>query len=475
MKDLTEGSVTKHLLHMSAFMAVSMVVQTLYLLADLFWVGHLGKEAIAAVGVAGNLNMLVLALTQMLGVGTTALISQAAGRKDQAHAELVFNQSCVMSIWIAVVLGVLGFLSVNSYANSVSADAKTAELAKAYFYWFLPALLLQFPLVSMGSALRATGIVQAPVVFSVLSVVLNMALAPFLIYGTQPWPILDFVRTLISPFVTLPHLGVTGAALATFISVLAADLLVFWYFEKKYRYLRFRFSEWRVKFKIWGAMLRIGVPAGAEFVLLFVYILVVYIIIRNFGPAAQAGFGVGARVMQALFLPVVALSFAASPVVGQNFGGRKADRVRQSVKSALLLATVVMVMLALITEIFPAAMIRFFSVDPTVIQFGSDYLRIVAFNFVAAGIVFTSSSMFQGLGNTIPPLMSSGSRLFVFALPALLLSYRSGFDIKIVWYLSVGSQLLQACGNLLLLQRELHKKLKFGEGADFIPASAAAS
>src|SRR3984957_1920107 len=128
MKDLTQGSVTKHLLNMSAFMAVSMVVQTLYLLADLFWVGHLGKEAIAAVGVAGNLNMLVLALTQMLGVGTTAVIAQAAGRKDQPQAELVFNQSSVMSIWIAIGLGIAVFLSISGYANSVSADAKTAEL-----------------------------------------------------------------------------------------------------------------------------------------------------------------------------------------------------------------------------------------------------------------------------------------------------------------------------------------------------------
>src|SRR5213082_1815812 len=83
MKDLTQGSVTKHLLQMTAFLAISMVVQTLYLLADLYWVGRLGKEAIAAVGVAGNFTMIVLALTQMLGVGTTTLISQAAGRKDQ--------------------------------------------------------------------------------------------------------------------------------------------------------------------------------------------------------------------------------------------------------------------------------------------------------------------------------------------------------------------------------------------------------
>jgi putative MATE family efflux protein len=444
---------------MSAFMAVSMVVQTLYLLADLFWVGRLGKEAIAGVGVAGNLTMIVLALTQMLGVGTTALISQAAGRKDQAHAELVFNQSCMMSILIALALGIVGFLSMNAYANSLSADAKTAVLAKAYLLWFLPALLLQFPLVSMGSALRATGIVQAPVIFQVISVVLNMVLAPFLIFGIGPWP----------------KLGVTGAALATFISILVADLLIIWYFEKKYHYLRFRFPLFRPQMKIWSAMLRIGVPAGAEFILLFFYIIIVYVIIRNFGPAAQAGFGVGARVMQALFLPVVALSFAVSPVVGQNFGGRRADRVRRSVYSGLGIAATVMLVLALITWAVPGPMIRFFSKDPNVISFGSDYLHIVAFNFVAAGIVFTSSSMFQGLGNTIPPLLSSASRLVLFAIPALWLSRTPGFDIKLVWYLSVGSQLLQACLNLLLLRRELQRKLRFEDGADFIPASATAS
>src|SRR5678809_1699436 len=115
MKDLTQGSVTKHLLQMTAFLAISMLVQTLYLLADLYWVGHLAKEAIAAVGVAGNFTMIVLALTQMLRVGTTTLISQAAGRKDQPQAELAFNQSFVMSIVIAVALGVVGFILRPAY------------------------------------------------------------------------------------------------------------------------------------------------------------------------------------------------------------------------------------------------------------------------------------------------------------------------------------------------------------------------
>src|SRR5437016_8924984 len=459
MKDLTQGSVVRHLLHMSAFLVASMVVQTLYLLADLYWVGRLGKEAIAAVGVAGNLTMIVLALTQMLGVGTTTLISQAAGRKDQPQAELVFNQSFLMSILIAFALGFVGFLLRPTYCEWLSADTATATLAKAYLLWFLPGLLLQFPLVALGSALRATGIIKPAVGFQVLSVLLNIVLAPLLIFGIGPWP----------------KLGVTGAALATFISILLADVLIVIYFEKKYHYLRFRFPLFAPQTKIWGGMLRFGVPAGAEFVLLFVYIMIVYAIIRGFGPAAQAGFGVGARVMQALFLPVVALSFAVSPVVGQNFGGRRANRVRRSVYSAIGIASLMMLVLTLITYFAPATLIRVFSRDPRVIAFGGEYLQIVSLNFISAGIVFTTSSIFQGIGNTLPPLFSSMTRLILSAVPALLISGTSGFEIGQIRYLSVGSVVLPVCVDVLLLRHELRKRLRFDEPENFIPTSATAS
>ena len=254
-----------------------------------------------------------------------------------------------------------------------------------------------------------------------------------------------------------------GAALATFISILVADALTVLYFERSYHYLRFLFEQWRPQLQIWWAMLKIGIPAGAEFALLSVYIFVVYIIIRNFGAAAQAGFGVGARVMQALFLPVVALSFAVSPVVGQNFGGRRADRVRHSVFAAIGLASGLMLVLAILVRIAPHTFIRAFTKEPSVVAFGSEYLSIIALNFVASGIVFSSSSVFQGMGNTIPPLLSSSSRLLLFALPALVLARMPGFQIRHVWYLSVTSQVLQACLNLLLLRRELGRKLRFEE------------
>ena len=98
MEDLTTGSISRHLLKTTSFMLVTMVFQTLYFLVDLYWVGRLGKEAIAGVGIAGNLTFIVLAITQMLAVGTTTLISHAAGRKEREQAQLVLTQSLLLSV-----------------------------------------------------------------------------------------------------------------------------------------------------------------------------------------------------------------------------------------------------------------------------------------------------------------------------------------------------------------------------------------
>ena len=458
MKDMTQGSVTRHLLHMASFMAVSMVVQTLYLLADLYWVGTLGKEAIAAVGLSGNLMMAVMALTQMLGVGATTVISQAAGRKDQPHAELGFNQSIILSLVVALLFGLCSFPFRQQYSVALSADAETATLATSYLGWFIPALMLQFPLVSLGSALRATGIIKPAVGLQVLSVILNMIFAPLLIFGVGP----------------LPKMGVAGAALATFLSILIANILTILYFEKSFRYLRFRASQWKPQLKIWWSMLRIGIPAGAEFALMAVYIVVVYAIIRRFGAAAQAGFGIGARVMQAMFLPVIAVAFSVGPVVGQNFGGRRGDRVRQTFYSALAITSGLMLLLTALSQFGASLFIRGFTQDPGVIAFGNEYLQIISLNFIAMGIVFTSSSVFQGIGNTWPPLISSATRLLLFVLPALVLSTRPDFHIKQVWYLSVVSILFQAGANLLLLRREFGKRLVFRD-ADMTTVTGSAA
>ena len=455
MKNLTEGSITKHLLALSAFIGVSMLFQTLYFLADLYWVGRLGEHAIAAVSLAGNMMFFVLALTQTLGVGTTTLISHAAGAGDKQRVTHVFNQAFVLSVIVGFAFGLIAFLTRGIYASKLGADAETARLGTAYLSWFIPAMALQFFGVAMGAALRGIGIMKPTMLIQVLTVVLNIVLAPILIFG---WG-------------TGHPLGVIGAAIASLISMAIGIVLFFLYFLRSSNYLRFMISAWTPQAKTWLAMVKVGVPAGAEFALMSVYLGLIYWIIRDFGAAAQAGFGIGGRLMQAMFLPVVAIGFAAAPLAGQNFGARKGDRVQQAFYSASGIGILFMMLLTAICQLFPEQLVHVFSKEPAVIAFGSEYLRIISWNFIGFGLVFTSSSIFQGLGHTLPAFLSSCLRLFLFALPAYLLSLRPDFAIREVWYLSVASVAIQAVANIALLRREFRRKLKF----ELMPEQAVAA
>jgi len=457
MKDLTKGPVSTHVLQFAAFIAMTTVFQTLYFLADLYFVGRLGKEAIAGVGMAGNLAFLVLALTQSLGVGATALIAQAMGRQERARVELLFNQALVMSNLTGLVFGVVAFALRGAYSRRLAADAATAEMGVAYLDWFVPALALQFVLVAMGAALRGIGDMKMPTVIQVVTVLLNIVLAPTLMFGwlgTRP-------------------LGVAGAAIASLLAIGFGCVAFVFYFRRQASPLRFRVSDWRPQPRLWWEMLKIGLPAGGEFALMTVYMMLVYDIIRPFGAAAQAGFGIGLRVFQALFLPVVAIAFATAPVAGQNFGARLGERVRQSFYAAAAMSAVISAVTMLVCRLAPEAMIRFFNADPAVVAFGSEYLRIIAWNSVASGIVFVSSSVFQGMGNTLPPLASSTVRLVVFALPAYALSRQPGFQMAHVWYLSILSVTLQFIANMWLLQREFARKLTFAPVVAAQPVLAA--
>jgi putative MATE family efflux protein len=445
MQDLTAGSLTRHLLKTTGFMLVTMVFQTLYFLIDLYWVGRLGKEAVAGVGIAGNLTFIVLAITQMLAVGVTTLVSHATGQKDHHRALFVFNQSQVLSVVVGVVFLVLGMIVRVPYVSTLGADARTATLASDYLLWYIPAMALQFAMVAMGAALRGTGNFKPGMIVSTASVILNMIFAPFLIFG----------------WITHHPFGVAGAAISTFLAVAIASVWLTLYFLPVDSYLKFVPADWRPDFSVWKKMLGIGLPAGAEFALMAVYLFIVYIVSRPFGSAAQAGFGIGIRIVQAGFMPVVALGFAVAPVAGQNFGARKPDRVRATFRSSALMAAGLMIVFTVICQIAGASMVRFFSNDPQVVAVGAEYLRIVSWTFAASGIIFVGSSTFQALGHTLPALIASFCRIILVAVPALMLSRMPGFQLRWIWYLSVVALIVQLGINLLLLRREMRIRLNF--------------
>lgn len=443
MKNLTDGSIPRHVLQMAAPIAAGMVFQTLYYLVDLYFVGQQGDVATAGVSAAGNAAFLVFSLCQMLGVGTVAVVAHAVGRKDQADARLVFNQASVLAVACGAVVAVGLAAFTRPYLTSIASDPAVVDAGCTYLYAFAPGLALQFAQVAMGSALRGSGVTRPTMVLQVVAVLVNVVLAPVLIAG---WG-------------TGRPLGVMGAGLASTFAVLAGVAGLVVYFFKLEQYLAVDFALWRPRADVWKRILVIGLPSGGEFALMFVFTAVIYWTLRDAGAAAQAGYGIGSRVMQAIFLPALAVAFAASPVAGQNFGAGRPDRVRATFRSAALMCGAGMAVMTALCHWRAEAFIRFFNPEPAVVAVGTVFLTTLSWNFVSQGIIFTCSSLFQSLGNTVPSLLSSATRLVTFVGPAIWLSRREGFQLRHIWWLSLATVTIQVLTSVLLLQRELRRKL----------------
>jgi putative MATE family efflux protein len=457
LKDLTQGSIVRNILAMAAPMAAGMIFQTLYFLVDLYFVAGLGDAAVAGVGAAGTLMFVIMALTQVLGVGAVALIAQAVGRRDRADANLVFNQSVLFAVACAVATLIGGYALAGAYVASIAADAATQAEGVTYLYWFLPGLALGFAQVVMGSALRGTGIVKPTMLIQALTVLLNTVLAPILIAG---WG-------------TGLAMGVAGAGLASSISIVVGIVLLAWYFVRLEKYVGFDPHLWRPQLKVWKRMLDVGLPAGGEFALMFVYMAVIYWVISDFGAAAQAGFGIGSRIMQSIFMPAMAIAFAAGPIAGQNFGANQGTRVRETFAKAVMLNTVVMVAVTVFLQWRPEVLVAFFTPEAEAQAVGATFLRVISWTFIAQGVVFTCSGVFQGLGNTIPAMLSSGIRLAFFVPLAVWLSAQPAFHLDEVWWLSVATVWLQGAVSYLLLRQQFKRKLVDGPRPVAAPAVAA--
>jgi putative MATE family efflux protein len=464
MHDLTQGSIAGHVARYAAFIFATLLVQTLYFLVDLYFVGHVGSEAVAAVSIAGNLMFLVMALTTALGVGTTTLVSQAVGAKDVPGAEHAVNQSQALSLGIGLGFGLVAFATRRGFAEAFAADAATAELVVAYLDWFIPALTLQFAMVAAASALRGAGDVKFASIVQVATLLINIVLAPVLVAG---WG-------------TGMPLGVAGAGLATFIAVLVGTAWVMWAFTRPDAMLRLHAAFWRagggLDLALWRRLAAIGAPAGGEFLMMAVLLGTLQAILAGVGADAQAGFGVGLRLMQAIFLPAMAVAFAVAPIAGQNVGARLPHRIRECFRVALIGSCGIMLIATGLAHLAPEALVGAFAREPAAAAIGVDYIRIVSWIFVGNGVIFAASGMFQAFGNTVPALLASAARVAVYVVAATWVARQPWFAVEQLWYLSVATVTLQMVLVAWLLRREMRIRLAPMEApaAGAAPAPAAA-
>jgi len=443
MKNLSVGSIPGHVASMSMQMFIGMVVQVAYFVTDMKFVSMLGDEVAAGFAIAGNLWFLVLALTQVLNAGTAAMVSHAVGAQQHERANLVFNQSLMLSVFMGIaVLGLL-YLIARPFMHLEAADEVVAQAGIDYLLGVTPGLGLQFLMVSMFATLRGTGIVKPTMIIQIITVALNILFAAVLTVG----------------WLTGKPYGAFGAGLATTLATAIGVIMSAYYFHRHEKYVSFHREQVKPNAEVLGRLLFIGLPIGLEFLFMSIVMGVMYWVIRDFGPVAQAGMAEGMVAMRFIMLPAMAVAFAAAPIAGQNFAARKPERVREAFNWTVGLSIGVMLALTVFCQFGSHLLMHMFTYDEAVVAVGATMLIISSWNFAANGIIFSCSSMFQGLGNTWPTISSSIIRVFVFIVPAIWLSHQPHFELVDVWYLSVCSMFLQAIVSYALLRREFRRKL----------------
>ncbi len=420
--DLTEGSIPKLLLRLSGPIAFSMIMFTLYLMVDLYFVGRLGPEAVAAVSISGNAFFVILGLSFVLGIGGMALIAQAFGRGDYEEAAKVYKQSIILAILVGIVTTFVGLSIARPYIAFFGGVGKSLEWGVEYFQVFSISFFFVLLLHVIGSCYRGMGDTRTPMIIMVLSTLFNIVLDPLLIFG----------------LLGLPRLGVRGAAIASLSSQLISMGIYVYLIFIRGQHLKIK-RPWRLDLRIIKRSLAIGLPSGLTYFLLAVNMLITYRIVSLFGTPALASIGIGFRILQSIYMPVVAVTSAMAAMVAQNFGARKESRIIRTFWTGWVISSTIMIISAILCWMFPALFIGIFSDDKAVIHYGVTYLTIMSLGTVIVGTILTMSAVFQGFGKTYPVFIAAviDNALFaslVFTLPGLF-----GWGIKSIWWIKLAT------------------------------------
>ncbi len=354
-------------------------------MADMFWLGRLSKEALAAITFSYPIVFLFIALGMGVAVAGSVLVAQYEGAGERADVEYAASQTLFFSFVAAIVLGVSGFFLVEPVLHILGASPEVIPLANSYLEVVTLGLFTMFGFSVFIALMRGFGETVTPMLVMLLSVVLNIIIDPFLIFG----------------WFWLPEMGIQGAAVAT-VSCRGLGLLVgLWILFTGRKNLQVRLTHMKPNFKFFKKMFSIGVPASIEGTGRALSVNALLSVVGGFSTSVVAGYGIGIRVFSTVFLPAMAVSRSVETMTGQNIGAERFDRAERANYLAAVGLFILMTLLGIIVFFFGPSIVSFFTADEKVIQIGSEFLKYIAltFGFVGAARVFYGG--FRGAGRTM--------------------------------------------------------------------------
>ena len=397
-------------------MMISMLVQALYNVVDSVFVSRLSENALTAVSLAFPLQNLMIAVGAGTTVGMNALLSRALGAKEQDKADRAANTGIFLALCSFVIFCVFGLLFSPIFFRLQTDVAEIVTAGTAYGQICLGASIGLFCQFTFERLLQSTGRTHLSMCTQIIGAVINIILDPILIFG----------------LLGAPRMGVAGAAVATIsgqcvAAVVALILNLKCNPEIHLSLKRVRFHGPTVK-----NIYRIGLPSIIMMSIGSVMVFGVNRILISFTTTATAVFGAYFKLQSFIFMPVFGLNNAMVPIVAYNYGAKKADRMKRTVKLSILSAVVIMAVGLATFELIPGTLLSFFDASENMLAIGIPALRIIALSFLFAGFCIISMSVCQAIGNPLYSLIVSVCRQLVVLLPVAWLLSHTG-NLNLVW------------------------------------------
>lgn len=402
VRDYTEGSITKNIWSLASPMIISQILQTVFYIVDLVFIGMVGSNAIAAVSIATIFMMTLSTVAHGLSIGTTAVIARFIGQRDRETASHFASQSILISVVLGLIAGITAFFFAEFLFSFLGATPKITEGGIGYFKISLLgtfALFLQF---TIGSIFRATGEVSVTMVLTVIATLLNLILDPLLIFGVYPFP----------------ELGVDGAAWASVIALIAASLTGLAMLAKGSFVITLKSSDFIPDYPSMWRIVKIAVPAASRRIIRDAARMVMMRIVSVYGTYFIAAYGIGMRIDMIAMLPGMGLSAATSTLVGQNLGAGKIKNCEISTLVSLKYLGAIMGSLGIIFYISAPYLISVFDKTVAVLNAGTQYLHYITISYIFVSAIMIFGGALNGAGDSISPLVISGTAAWIIQIPA---------------------------------------------------------
>jgi len=442
-QDYTIGSLNRAILLLAIPMVLEMALESLFAVVDVFWVGRIGEDAVATVGLTESMLTLVFAVAMGLSLSATAMVARRIGEGDPEGAAVAGVQAIFLGLILSAAIGVPCAIFAPNLLRLMGASPAIVSLGSNYARIALGGSGVVMMLFLNNAIFRGAGDAAIAMRLLWLSNIINLALDPCLIFGLGPFP----------------KLGVTGAALATFSGRGIGVIYQFYRLMRGTERIRVLRRQIRVKWDVLARLMRVSATGIVQFAIAQSSWIGLVRIVSIFGAAAVAGYTIAIRVVIFAILPSWGLSNAAATLVGQNLGAKHPQRAEKSVWRTALYNTLFLGGIGVIFILFSVPIVRIFTHDPAVVSRAAACLRIVSYGNVGYACELVFLQAFNGAGDTITPTVINFFGFWIFEIPLaywLAIHQRMGSN-GVYWSIAIAEAAI-AVASLVLFRRGKWKK-----------------